>query len=52
MAALMSQQEASGFRFDTEAAERVRAELEQETEEIQQKITEYLPLCSRQSVHT
>ncbi len=39
MAALMSQQEASGFRFDTEAAERVRAELEQETEEIQQKIT-------------
>jgi DNA polymerase I-like protein with 3'-5' exonuclease and polymerase domains len=39
MAALMSQQEATGFRFDTEAAERVRAELEQETEEIQQKIT-------------
>ena len=39
MAALMSQQEASGFRFDTEAAERVRAELEQETEDIQQKIT-------------
>ena len=39
MAALMSQQEASGFRFDTEAAERVRAELEAETEEIQQKIT-------------
>ena len=39
MAALMSQQEASGFRFDTEAAERVRAELEQETEEIQRKIT-------------
>ena len=38
MAALMSQQEASGFRFDTEAAERVRG-TEAETEEIQQKIT-------------
>jgi DNA polymerase I-like protein with 3'-5' exonuclease and polymerase domains len=46
MAALMSQQEASGFRFDTEAAQRVRAELEQETLDIQeklQKIYRYIP---------
>ena len=30
MAELMSQQEASGFRFDTEAAVRVRAHLQDE----------------------
>ena len=39
MAALMSQQEASGFRFDMDAAERVRSELTQEMENLQSTIT-------------
>jgi DNA polymerase-1 len=39
MAALMSQQEASGFRFDMDAAERVRSELTQEMEDLQGTIT-------------
>ncbi len=38
MAELMSQQEASGFRFDMDAATRVRAELQQEFDDITQKI--------------
>ena len=38
MAALMAQQEASGFRFDMDAAERVRAELTQEMEDLQSTI--------------
>ena len=38
MAELMAQQEASGFRFDMDAAERVRAELEGEFEQISHKI--------------
>tara|TARA_B100001094_G_scaffold240987_1_gene236756 strand:- start:2710 stop:4014 length:1305 start_codon:yes stop_codon:yes gene_type:complete len=38
MAVLMAQQEQSGFRFDKEAAIEVRAELQQEVNDIQQKI--------------
>ena len=38
MAELMSQQEASGFRFDMDAAERVRSELTDEMEQLQQTI--------------
>jgi DNA polymerase I-like protein with 3'-5' exonuclease and polymerase domains len=39
MAELMSQQEASGFRFDTEAAVRVRAQLQDEFDQLTNKIT-------------
>ena len=39
MAELMSQQEASGFRFDMDAAVRVRAELQSEFDELTDKIT-------------
>ena len=39
MAEIMSQQEASGFRFDINAAERVRSELEQEMHGIQNELT-------------
>ena len=38
MAELMAQQEASGFRFDMDAAERVREELSREAEKLQEKI--------------
>ena len=38
MATIMAQQEASGFRFDLDAAERVKAELQQEMEDITAKI--------------
>ena len=38
MAEIMTQQETSGFRFDMDAAERVRAKLEQEAKDIEQKI--------------
>ena len=38
MAELMAQQEASGFRFDMDAAERVREKLSCEAESIQEKI--------------
>ena len=38
MAELMSQQEASGFRFDMEAATRVRSQLQQEFDDITTKI--------------
>ena len=38
MAQIMAEQEASGFRFDVEAAERVRAELQQEADNIQAEI--------------
>ena len=38
MADIMSQQEASGFRFDVSAAERVRAELQQETADLEKSI--------------
>jgi DNA polymerase I-like protein with 3'-5' exonuclease and polymerase domains len=41
MAELMAQQEASGFRFDMDAAERVRDELSREAENIQEKISTY-----------
>ena len=46
MASIMAQQEASGFRFDLQAAERVRAEFEQEMKELQDKISKrfiYVP---------
>ncbi len=39
MAELMSQQEASGFRFDMEAAVRVRTELQQEFDDLTKTIT-------------
>ena len=38
MAQIMAEQEASGFRFDVDAAERVRAELQQEADDIVAKI--------------
>ena len=46
MADIMSQQEASGFRFDVNAAERVRAELQQETADLEKAIADrfvYVP---------
>ena len=46
MAEIMSEQEASGFRFDVEAAERVRAELQEEADNIQAEIAKryiYVP---------
>jgi DNA polymerase-1 len=46
MAEIMAQQEASGFRFDMEAAVRVRAKLEEEMNEIQthlKKLFLYVP---------
>jgi DNA polymerase I-like protein with 3'-5' exonuclease and polymerase domains len=46
MAELMSQQEASGFRFDMDAATRVRAELQQEFDDITAQIAKiylYVP---------
>ena len=39
MANLMSQQEASGFRFDMDAAVRVRSELQSEFDQLTEKIT-------------
>ena len=39
MAAIMSQQEASGFRFDMDAAVRVRTELQDEFDEHTKRIT-------------
>ena len=39
MAELMAQQEASGFRFDVSAAERVRSELQEEAAQLEQTIT-------------
>jgi DNA polymerase I-like protein with 3'-5' exonuclease and polymerase domains len=38
MANIMAIQEASGFRFDMEAAERVRGELAREAQDIEEKI--------------
>ena len=38
MAQIMAQQEASGFRFDVKAAERVRGELQQEVDDLQATI--------------
>ena len=38
MAEIMAQQEASGFRFDVKAAERVRGELQQEVDDLQSTI--------------
>ena len=46
MASIMAQQEASGFRFDLQAAERVRGQFEQEMTELQDKIAKrfiYVP---------
>jgi DNA polymerase I-like protein with 3'-5' exonuclease and polymerase domains len=46
MAEIMSEQEASGFRFDVDAAERVRAELQKEADGIQVEIAKryiYVP---------
>ena len=39
LATLMAQQEASGFRFDMDAATRVRARLQQEFDDLTEKIT-------------
>ena len=46
LATLMAQQEASGFRFDLQAAEAVKARLQQEAEEIETRIKQtylYVP---------
>ena len=43
MAVLMAQQEASGFRFDVQAAERVRERLQNEFEELSAAITKQFP---------
>ena len=43
MAALMTQQEASGFRFDMDAAERVRSELTDEMHRLQDEIKSRYP---------
>lgn len=43
MAELMSQQEASGFRFDVEAAERVRNELSAEMQDLEAEIIKRFP---------
>ena len=52
MAQIMSEQEASGFRFDVEAAERVRAELQQEADEYPSRDCQALYLCAWQGLHT
>ena len=52
MADIMSQQEASGFRFDVNAAERVRAELQQETADLESFYCCSLCLCTRQGLYT
>ena len=38
MAEIMAQQEASGFRFDTSAAERVKSQLQEEMNDIEEKL--------------
>ena len=43
MAELMAQQEASGFRFDVQAAERVRERLQNEFEKLSTAITKQFP---------
>ena len=43
LAKLMAQQEASGFRFDVQAAERVRQSLQTEFEELSTKLTQMFP---------
>ena len=43
MAELMSQQEASGFRFDVEAAERVRNELSAEMQKLEAEVLKRFP---------
>ena len=43
MAEIMAQQEASGFRFDIEAAERVRTELQQEQEKLTAELKSRFP---------
>ena len=46
MAEIMSQQEASGFRFDTNAAERVKSQLQEEMNDIEEKLSKtfvYIP---------
>ena len=50
MAELMAQQEASGFRFDTDAAVRVRTDLQQEFDDLTHKIKSiYLPMLELSS---
>ena len=46
MAEIMSQQEASGFRFDVNAAERVRAKLQNEAEDLEKEICRNFPYVS------
>ena len=43
LAQLMTQQETSGFRFDVQAAERVRQSLQTEFEELSTKLTQMFP---------
>ena len=46
MAEIMAQQEASGFRFDTSAAERVKSQLQEEMNDIEEKLCQtfvYIP---------
>ena len=46
MAEIMSQQEASGFRFDVNAAERGRAKLQNEAEDLEKEICRNFPYVS------
>ena len=45
LAELMAQQEASGFRFDLDAAETVKARLQKEAEEIELQIKQTYLYC-------
>ena len=46
MAEIMAQQEASGFRFDVNAAERVRGKLQKEAEDLEKEICRNFPYVS------
>lgn len=51
MAEIMSQQQASGFRFDVAAAERVRGELQNEVTQLEQSIQSRYIYVPERSIH-
>ena len=51
MAELMSQQEASGFRFDMDAAVRVRSELQSEFDQLTRRSQRSTSTCLARSSH-
>ena len=51
MASLMAQQETSGFRFDLEAAERVKSELQEEMGDIEASSVRSISISLARSSH-